>query len=57
MSRIDELKEKNREVEGKVVTLLVEHSDEKKSLKGHVERLQNQLNAVRNASFYREAVG
>ena len=57
MSKIDDLKEKNKEVEGKVTTLLVEHSDEKKSLKGHLERLQNQLNTVRNVSSGGYAVG
>ena len=51
MSRIEELKEKNKEGEGKIITLIVEHSDDKKALKGQVEHLQNQLNEVRNVPW------
>jgi hypothetical protein len=51
LSKIDELKEKNKESEGKIVTLLVEHSDDKKALKGQVEHLQNQLNEVRKVPW------
>jgi hypothetical protein len=51
LSKIEELKEKNKDGEGKVATLLVEHSDDKKALKGQVEHLQNQLNEVRDVPW------